>query len=127
MFSGADADPGKGHPPSPKKLLHVRGDGCFAASLLPHGSLLLLYPNRNPLGRAYAMYHRRHRVGIHLFRRSDIVALLDPWFAAPDAWRFCGVSSVCRARVRQHRGIDIPSRIRSSAHLRPVLGRESST
>lgn len=71
----------------------------LARCLRPGGRLVLLFPRRSLLGRAYAAYHRAHGLAIHLFRRDEILAhLRDAGMVLDADWRECLLSTVCRAR-----------------------------
>ena len=68
----------------------------LGACLAPHGTLVLLYPRKGPLGILYALYHRTHGARIHLFDDDDITALLSgAGLAPPIRRRDCTLSSVC--------------------------------
>ena len=74
---------------------------ALAACLAPGGRLVLLFPRRSLLARAYAAYHRANGLAIHLFDRDGMAAHLHAaGLVVDDAWRDCLLSSVCRARRR---------------------------
>ena len=74
---------------------------ALAACLAPGGRLVLLFPRRSLLGRAYAAYHRANGLAIHLFARDEMAAhLRAAGLMLEGAWRDCLLSSVCLARRR---------------------------
>jgi SAM-dependent methyltransferase len=71
---------------------------ALAALLRPGGRLVLLYPERLPLGPLYALYHRRHGVAIRLFSRARAQALLRAaGLVGPVSHRRGWLSSACVA------------------------------
>jgi SAM-dependent methyltransferase len=75
---------------------------ALARCLRPGGRLVLLFPGRSLLSRAYATYHRAHGLAVHLFRRDEMLAhLRDAGMLLDADWRECLLSSACRARRRE--------------------------
>lgn len=69
----------------------------LAGCLQPRGSAVLLLPRRNWLGLALWLYHRAHRVRIHLRSRAAVSAsLVRAGLRAPEIWRRCAMAWVCR-------------------------------
>jgi hypothetical protein len=73
--------------------------------------LVLLFPQRNMLGRIYAAYHRfSHGVTIHLFQQREIAAWMRAaGFQESGEWRELSLSALCAFDLAARSGTTVAS------------------